>query len=774
MSATLHERAAIVAAREAGGDAAARSAPPAPARELIVVSNRLPVRVSVDAGQVSVSPTDGGLATALGGVEGTTAWIGWPGEVVSADARSEVVRRLGEDGLHPVFLSDVEERDFYGRICNETLWPLFHYFPDRLRITGEAWDCYRGVNERFAEAIADYAGEGAAVWVHDFHLMLVPGMLRRLRPDVAIGFFLHIPFPSSEVYRLLPTREEVLRGLLGADYVGFHTGDYARHFRSACLRVLGLESEPDAIPYDGRRVGVGADPIGIDTRSFRRAVVDPRSDAYGRGLEDRYHGRRLILGVERLDYSKGVPQKLRVFERFLEQDPERAATTTLLQVLVPSRLASAEYQAQRDEIELLIARINGRFGQPGATPVEYIHRHVDRFELAALYRRADVMMVTPLRDGMNLVAQEFALCQAVAGPPVRHRGTLLLSEFAGAARVLPGALLVNPWDTEGSSRRLAEALELGRGERRRRLETMAARVDDLDSRRWARRFLEKLARAASPAGCPNVLDAAEPEERRALRQRFERARERTLLLDYDGTLREFEDHPELAAPTPEIVELLAELASGPATEVHVVSGRPPETLDAWFGELPVHLCAEHGFVARSPGGTWRTLVDADLSWLPEIEEFLWEQTADVPGAIVEAKRYGVAWHYRQAEPEYGLWRARELRVALEQRVSRLPVDVLAGNRVLEVRAAGVNKGVYVRRLFAASVEPGRFVLAAGDDRTDRQLLEALPPGAVGIHVGPLSADLDVIGCAAYTLSGPAAVRGLLGELAALPASPQLV
>ncbi len=736
----------------------------APAHELVIASNRLPVRVTLEAGRIGAEPAAGGLATALSGVGGVSAWIGWPGLAVPGAAEAEVSAQLAGNGLDPVFLDANEERDFYGRICNDTLWPLFHYFPHRLQITGEAWACYRRVNERFAGQIARRAGDGARVWIHDFHLMLVPAMLRALRPDLGIGFFLHIPFPSSEVYRLLPTREEVLRGLLGADYVSFHTADYARHFRSACLRVLGLESEPDEIEHDGRRIGIGVDPIGIDTAAFRAALAEPRTARLSTQLEERYEGRRLVLGVERLDYTKGIPQKLRVFERFLEQDPERARTTTMLQVLVPSRLDSDEYRAQRDEIELLIARINGRFGQPGLTPVEYLHRSVGREELAALYRRADVMMVTPLRDGMNLVAHEFALCQAEDGPGPPHRGALLLSEFAGAARVLPGGLLVNPWDTEGTTARLVEALELEPAERRRRLETMSSRVDDLGSGRWAKRFLEQLDRRSVSERCPVALDAGDLEERAALQRRFSASTRRTLLLDYDGTLREFEDHPELAVPTAEIVDLLGTLAAARATDVHIVSGRPPETLEGWFGRLPVHLCAEHGFVARAPGGSWRTLVRADLSWLLEIEEFLSEQADDVPGAIVELKRYGVAWHYRQAEPEYGLWRARELRVALEQRLARLPVDVLPGHRVIEVRARGVNKGVYVRRLFDRNVDPGHFVLAAGDDRTDRQMLEALPAGAASIHVGEMPADFDAAGCVAYTLDSPAAVRGLLREL----------
>ena len=442
--------------------------------------------------------------------------------------------------------------------------------------------------------------------MHDFHLMLVPGDApRRRRPDLAIGFFLHTPFPSSEVYRLLPTRQELLRGVLGADYVSFQVGDYARHFRSSCLRILGIDSEPDWLELDGRRVGIGVDPIGIDVEGFRKVIADPETARLLGDLEKQYEGRRLVLGVERLDYTKGIPQKLHAFERFLEQDPERARTTTMIQVVVPSRLESAEYRAQRDEIELLISRINGRFGQPGATPVEYLHRDVSKPGLVALYRRADVMMVTALRDGMNLVAQEFVLCQSEPGLPSRWRGALLLSELAGSAQVLPGALLVNPWDVDGVVEHLATALELPARERRRRLETMSDRVEALDVRRWADGFLARMTRYSRRDRRTRRPPTVDPELEAALLRRFARARERTILLDYDGTLRELERHPDLAQPTPEIRALLRSLAALPATSVHIVSGRRSRNLEQWFGRLPIYLCAEHGYLARAPGGEWR-------------------------------------------------------------------------------------------------------------------------------------------------------------------------
>jgi trehalose 6-phosphate synthase/phosphatase len=733
---------------------------------LVIASNRLPVRLTVSGDEIEVTRSSGGLATALQAVRGDARWVGWPGTVVPPQLEKRVAQRLARDHLYPVLLTADDEDDFYNRVCNDTLWPLFHYFSDRLRITPEAWQRYVEVNGRFADAILAHCEPDTRVWIHDFHLMLVPAMLRAREPRLSIGFFLHTPFPSSEVYRLLPGREQLLRGVLGADYVSFQIGDYARHFRSSCLRILGIDSDPDWLEIDGRRVGIGVDPIGIDVEGFRETLADPETARLLAELEQQYEGRQLILGVERLDYTKGIPQKLQAYERFLERDPSRARSTTMIQVLVPSRLESPEYRAQRDEIELLIARINGRYGQPGSTPVEYIHRDISKPALVALYRRADVMMVTALRDGMNLVAHEFVICQSEPGLPGRWRGSLLLSELAGAAQVLPGALLVNPWDVDGVVDHLATALGQTARHRQRRLETMAKRVEDLETRRWAEGFLTRLGRYSRRdrrIKRPPTVDEAVQQR---LDRRFTRARARTIVLDYDGTLREFEVHPDLAQPTPEIRALLRALASVRETDVHIVSGRRRRNLEQWFGRLPIHLCAEHGYLARAPGGEWRTLIDLDLSWLRPIERLLRRVAADVPGAHVERKSCSVAWHYRQAEPEYGSWRARELLNDLPQHLAGAPAEILAGHQVVEVRALGVDKGVYVRSLFPEGKEATHFVLGLGDDRTDHDLLDALPSGSVAGHVGGLlpSSNRTDGRREDIHLVGPGEVRAFLRQL----------
>jgi trehalose 6-phosphate synthase/phosphatase len=367
---------------------------------------------------------------------------------------------------------------------------------------------------------------------------------------------------------------------------------------------------------------------------------------------------------------------------------------------------------------------------------------------------------------MNLVAQEFALCQSAAEPPAGRHGTLLLSEFAGAAQVLPGALLVNPWDAGDLAGRLLQALALEEAERSRRIELMADRVAQLDSSNWGAAFLARLERfAAQPKPhFPERLDEARAAQ---IAQTLADARRRTFLFDYDGTLREIVPHPMLAAPTAELRELLVRLASLPRTDVHVVSGRTRESLDAWLGELPVSLCAEHGAFAREPGGPWRSIVDADLSWLRIAEELLLRTAEEVPGSAVERKSSSVAWHYREAEPEYGQWRAHELLAALSQSLSGLPAEVLAGHRVIEIRARGVNKGAYMRHLESASTDAaGWSILAAGDDLTDDDLFAALPDGSIAIHVGPpRPRGRDGSGHTQLSVDSPAALRRALVALA---------
>ncbi|MCA8951589.1 MAG: bifunctional alpha,alpha-trehalose-phosphate synthase (UDP-forming)/trehalose-phosphatase [Planctomycetes bacterium] len=723
-------------------------------RDVLIVSNRLPVRVHIERGKTTLLPAAGGLASALRAVESIREWIGWSGGPVPEAQRDRIRRELAEHRLAPVFLTAEEERHYYAGMCNSTLWPLLHYFPSEADTTERSWVAYHRVNRLFADLVLEHAHPNDTVWVHDFHLMLLPEMLRIERPDLRIGFFLHVPFPSSEVWRLVPQREQLLRGLLGADYIGFHTPDYLRHFRDSCLRVLGLDASPDSIQQGPHRVALGVNALGPDVATFRAALA---GDDVGRHLNQyatNWLGRRLLLGVERLDYTKGIVHKLRAFERLLEQEPERIEDTVMLQVLVPSREENESYRRLLREIEREVGRINGRFGVPGRMPLEFMHRGIDNAELAALYRLADVCFVAPLRDGMNLVAHEYVLCQ---GHEVEQngaaRGILVLSEFAGAALSLTRSVLVNPWDQRALAEALSTALAMPPSERTERIAEMYERVLEMDSARWSRRFLERLRRAAEH-NRDSAVDLLADADLAELAARFRAAPRRRLFLDYDGTLREIQQRPEQAQPTPELLELLAALGSAPNTEVHVVSGRRRGTLDSWLGHLPLHLCAEHGYASRSPGGRWHESIVADLSWLPAVEELLERASEDLPGSFIERKPCGLAWHYRVADPGYGPWRARELHHHLGEMLANQPAETLAGHAVLEVRAKGIDKGGYVAARLA-DLGPDEFVFCAGDDRTDEDMFRRLPPTAVALSIGSASPS------ATGMIGTPAGLRELL-------------
>jgi trehalose 6-phosphate synthase/phosphatase len=729
------------------------------ATDILLVSNRLPVRVERHGRELTITRSVGGLPAALSAVPNVHTWIGWPGAVVEPARRRDLDAQLRAQGLAPVYLSADEERNFYSCMCNGVLWPLLHYYPAMIEFDPRAWPAYQAVNQRFCSAVVERAPPGAAVWIHDYHLLLLPELLRRARPDLRIGFFLHVPFPSQELWRILPQREELLRGMLGADYLGFHTADYLRHFINSCLRVLGIEASPDAVESGGHRTALGVDPLGPDVAAFTGLLQGEAVRQHLDRFREQWGARRLILGVERLDYSKGITHKLRAFAQLLEREPERAKDTVMLQVLVPSREENESYRALLHEIERNVGRLNGRFGSPGCMPLEFLHRSIDLAELTALYRHASLGLVTPVRDGMNLVAHEFVLCQGHPEPAGSvARGALVLSEFAGAALSLTRALPVNPWDIDGLANAISQALLLTETERTDRVSEMYERVLDLDSQRWAQRFLRRLDRAAehNRQHGPRPLSAA---SREAMLARWRAAKRRALFLDYDGTLREITQRPEHAVPTAELLALLQRLATAPDTQVHLVSGRRRKTLAAWFGHLPVHLCAEHGFARRAVGRGWQEPVQVDRSWLDKVTAILAETCEQVPGSFVEVKPSGIAWHYRLADPGYGSWRARDLKTQLDALLATTQAETIPGHSVLEVRAKGVDKGSYV----AASLAGGSatdFVLAAGDDRTDLDMFRQLPEGAYPVYVG---GDTPA---GALAVATPADLRALLADFAA--------
>ncbi|ORY79408.1 glycosyltransferase family 20-domain-containing protein [Protomyces lactucae-debilis] len=472
--------------------------------KIILASNRMPVSMTKKEHGYSFGQGAGGLVSSLAGLARSTkfTWYGWPGLEVPSEDRPGVEETLMRDYTTvPVYL-DAETSDrHYNGFSNSILWPLFHYHPGEISFNEQDWAAYKQANRAFARAIVhskEGVQDGDVIWVHDYHLMLLPQMLREEMGDssknVRIGFFLHTPFPSSEIYRILPVREELLRGLLSCDLIGFHTYDYARHFISSCARILKLNTLPNGIECQGRMVHVGTYPIGVDPTRFEEGLAKPKVQQRIKALESKFQGIKLIVGVDRLDYIKGVPQKLHAFEVFLTEHPEWIGKVVLVQVAVPSREDVEEYQNLRAVVNELVGRINGKFGTIEFMPIHFLHRSVSFDELIALYSVSDVCLISSTRDGMNLVSYEYVCTQ-------EHRhGSLILSEFAGAAQSLNGSIIVNPWNIEDLSIAIHEAVTMPEETRRVNYEKLSRYVHKYTSAYWGASFVGELNRIKEEAG----------------------------------------------------------------------------------------------------------------------------------------------------------------------------------------------------------------------------------------------------------------------------------
>ncbi len=726
---------------------------------LLIVSNRLPVTAQAVEEGIRLTSASGGLATGLrpwhersGGV-----WIGWPGDVskFSAGQRQLLDRRLQERGIAPVHLTRDQVERYYHGFANRVLWPLFHYLIDRVPVDATGWDAYTEVNETFADAVARQHRDGDTIWVHDYQLMLLPALLRERLPDAHIGFFLHTPFPSSEVFRILPWRREILRGLLGADLVGFHTFAYMRHFVASLLHVEGVEADIDRVRLNGREVALGVFPMGVDAAHFSGLAQDPDVRAEVESIRRDADGRKILLGIDRLDYTKGIPRRLQAVQRLLAREAGMCDRIRYIQIAVPSRGEVEAYQRFRRQVEEGVTRINGSCSTLRSAPVHYVHRSVSPRQLVALYCAADVMLVTPLRDGMNLVAKEFVASR------VDEDGVLVLSEFAGASAELDGAVVVNPYDVEGVADSIHRALTMPDDERRGRMRSLRRRVGEHDIHAWAGAFVERLSAARTER--KRTVLPREPDLAATVSEAQRTTRLR-LLLDYDGTLVPVASTPELAAPDGELLSLLEALAARPGIELAIVSGRPKETLDAWFGHLPLALWAEHGFWHRSrPGEPWEEAVSVASGWMARVRPILEQFTASTPGARIETKSASFAWHFRGAQPEFGERQAHELRMLLGDALSNQPLEVLEGKKVIEVRVRGVSKALVAQR--TQTPRDDETIVAFGDDRTDEDLFRALPPSSITIAVGqPLDA-------ARYFVENHQTVRQILRALLAGATAP---
>lgn len=725
---------------------------------LLIVSNRLPVSVARQTESLSLLPSVGGVATGIASLESPKRrlWFGWPGiasDKLGGEHRKQIAAGLQKHGCRPVFLNSVEVRDFYFGFSNRTIWPLFHYFTQHTEFNETYWRAYKKVNEHFCREMEKHIKPGDKIWVHDYQLMLLPGMLRDKKPDAQIGFFLHIPFPSFELLRLLPWRQELLDGLLGADLIGFHEYDYVRHFLSSVYRISGCEPNLSQVMVNNRLVRVDAFPMGIDYPRYADSGKDPEVVKEIKKMQPA-DSQRFIISVDRLDYTKGILRRLEAYDWFLRQYPEYRGKVTLIVVAVPSRTKVDAYNALREEIERSVGHINGEYGTLDWTPISYLYRSLSFPKLTALYAVADVALITPLRDGMNLIAKEFVACQQ----DKEHPGVLILSEMAGAACELAESIVINPHDKESIAEAIYQALEMPRSERLKRNRMMQRRLSRYTVSHWAADFLASLdaVKNKQQSHGPEPLTGA---NRKTLLADYRAADKRLIFLDYDGTLVSFVKQPEDAMPDKALLETLKKLLADKANRVIIISGRNRETLTEWFGDLKITLVAEHGAYLRDDDGRWNEQVKPDNEWKEIICPILELYADRTPGAFIEEKTFSLVWHCRKTEPDLAKLRTQELKDALLAMTTNLNIGIFEGARIVEVKHIGVNKGHAVLPWIGLQKWP--FIFVAGDDYTDEDMFAVMPDNAWACKIGSGHSRAN------YRLNTVRDFRELLNDLAAV-------
>ncbi|KAL0683747.1 hypothetical protein Bca4012_050595 [Brassica carinata] len=671
-------------------------------QRLLVVANRLPVsavRRGEDSWSLEISA--GGLVSALLGVKVFEArWIGWAGVNVPDEVgQKALTKALAEKRCIPVFLDEEIVHQYYNGYCNNILWPLFHYLglpqEDRLATTRSfqsQFAAYKKANQMFADVVSEHYEEGDVVWCHDYHLMFLPKCLKEYNSKMKVGWFLHTPFPSSEIHRTLPSRSELLRSVLAADLVGFHTYDYARHFVSACTRILGLEGTPEGVEDQGRLTRVAAFPIGIDSERFIRALEVPDVIQNMKELKERFAGRKVMLGVDRLDMIKGIPQKILAFEKFLEENASWRDKVVLLQIAVPTRTDVPEYQKLTSQVHEIVGRINGRFGTLTAVPIHHLDRSLDFYALCALYAVTDVALVTSLRDGMNLVSYEFVACQEA------KKGVLILSEFAGAAQSLgAGAILVNPWNITEVAASIGQALNMSPEEREKRHRHNFHHVKTHTAQEWAETFVSELNDTVIEAQLRISKVPPELPQNDAIRL-YSKSTNRLLILGFNATLTEPVDNQGRRGDQikemdlnlhPELKEPLKALCSDPSATIVVLSGSSRSVLDKNFGEYDMWLAAENGMFLRLTNGEWMTTMPEHLNmeWVDSVKHVFKYFTKRTPRSHFETRDTSLIWNYKYADIEFGRLQARDLLQHLwTGPISNASVDVVQGSRSVEVRA----------------------------------------------------------------------------------------
>ncbi len=705
-----------------------------------IVSNRLPLSIERDENELKLIPSVGGLATGMRSIykEYGGKWIGWSGinsdDLTETDEK-EIDLKLEEESCLAVHLNQEEINLYYEGFSNNVIWPLFHYFSQFIVYNEEYWEAYKSVNQKFADKTIETIDDGDTVWIHDYQLLLVPAMIKEKKPGVTIGFFLHIPFPSFEVFRTLPWRKELITGMLGADLLGFHTYDYERHFFSSVRRLLGYEISFNQIHLEDRIILADAFPMGIDYEKFNSKAKEisqrtqPEKSELHLELEKYFTvspERQLILSIDRLDYSKGIPNRLHGFELFLERHPEYQNKVTLIMLVVPSRSEVEQYKLLKSEVDELVGRINGRFGGVNYTPVWYFYRSLPFDNLIELYAMSQVALITPVRDGMNLVAKEYIASR------VNQTGVMIISEMAGVAKEMGEAIIINPNNISEIADAISQGLEMPLEEQRERMQYLQDRISRYDVFKWSSEFVKAL-KKVNTVQQKFLAKLITPSVRKDLLKQFKKAKKRAIFLDYDGTLVGFKNNPQAARPDAELHELLSSLENDERNTVTIISGRDRETLERWVGKHQMNLIVEHGVWLKKTGGEWTMIDNISDSWKPLIRPILETYVDRTPGSFIEEKNYSLVWHFRKAEHEQGDLRANELKDELLTMIANDNLEIMEGNKVVEIKAGGVNKGMAALRFL--NNEDYDFIMAIGDDWTDEYMFRKLPESAITIKVG---------------------------------------
>ncbi len=722
---------------------------------LIIVSNRLPVSISKRKGDLFYKQSVGGLATGLKSFSKTfqSLWIGWPGinsEKLIKKERDEIRKKIITDSCYPVFLTKRDIENYYYGFSNKTIWPLFHYFTQHTRYIDSMWKAYKRVNKLFCNGVIKVAKPGDIIWIHDYHLMLLPKLLRKELPKASIGFFLHIPFPSFEVFRLPPWRKDILEGLLGADLIGFHTYDYVQHFLHSVRNIIGLENTFGLINFGNRLIKVDCFPMGIDYEKYASATRSQEIQKEIKRIRDKVGRRKIILSVDRLDYTKGIPGRLEAFDHFLSKYPEYKEKVTLVLVAVPSRTKVEQYKNLKKHVDELIGRINGKYGTINWMPVWYLYRSLPFDNLIAMYCAADIALITPIRDGMNLIAKEYIATKN------DKKGVLILSEMAGGAKELGEAIIINPNNQEEIASALKEALTMSNEEQKEHNKIMQERLQRYNIERWANDFMDSVfeIKKNQQSQSANIITK---NIRQELIDRYIRAKSRLILLDYDGTLIPFSDKPEKVKPDKKLKALLKNLDKKSKNDVVIISGRDKEILESWFGNIDIALIAEHGVWIKEKNKDWKLITNLSAKWKKEIRQILDFYVDKTPGSFIEEKSFSLVWHYRKADPELSSLRAAELKESLIQLTTNLNIDILEGNKVIEVKNANVNKGRAAQ--YWVSEKKWDFILSIGDDLTDEDVFNIIPDTQYSIKVGLGPSK------ALYNLKSVEDVRSFLEKLA---------